>query len=262
MEDLVFYCKSYKNDVQRVKTLLESINKHNKDNIPFYVSTPLEDKKIFTSILGTQNWIWIDDNDINPNNQGWLGQQIVKSSFWKLGICKNYLCLDSDTYFIKSFSKNDFLVEKDIPYTVIHEQKELLEWASINLSFDISEGFQKNRIKIMKLLGRKGKIYDFGPSPFIWSKKVWEDLESQYIEPNNLDFSTLLEYSHSELTWYGEALLAFKSIPLHPIQPIMKVYHYKEQYIEDKNKGVTEETLSQNYLGIIMQSNWGAPLKY
>ena len=153
-------------------------------------------------------------------------------------------------------------MKNDIPYTVIHEQKELLEWASTNLSFDISKGFQKNRIKIMELLGRKGKIYDFGPSPFIWSKKVWKDLEHQYIEPNNLDFLTLLEYSHSELTWYGEALLAFKSIPLHPIQPLMKVYHYKEQYLEDKHRGVTEEILSQNYLGIIMQSNWGAPLKY
>ena len=112
MEDLVFYCKSYKKDIQRVKTLLESINKYNKDNIPFYISTPLKDKKIFTNILGTQDCIWVDDNDINPNNQGWLGQQMVKSNFWKLGVCENYLCLDSDSYFIKPFYKNDFLVEK------------------------------------------------------------------------------------------------------------------------------------------------------
>ena len=262
MENLVLYCKSYRNDVYRVKALLESIKQFNQDNIPFYISTPKIDKDIFLNVLGDKEWVWVDDNDIYSSNEGWLGQQIIKSNFWKLGISQNYLCLDSDSYFIKPFYISDFLYKDNIPYTIIHEQKELLEWSIKNLSFDIKEGFEKNRIKVMDLLGRKGKLYDFGPSPFIWNKTVWEDLEEHYLKPNNLTFKNLLEYSHSELTWYGESLLAFKSIPLYPIQPLMKVYHYKEQYIEDKNKGLTEKDISQNYLGIIMQSNWGASLKY
>lgn len=262
MESLVLYCKSYRGDVLRVKSLLESIKQYNQDNIPFYISTPYKDKEIFTNTLGTEGWVWVDDNSIDPNTEGWLGQQIVKSNFWKLNLCENYLCLDSDSFFIKPFYKRDFLAEDNNPYTVIHEQKELLEWSIKNLPFDIKEGFKKNRIKIMDLLGRKGKLYDFGPSPFIWSRKVWEALESFYTKPNNLTFKDLLEYSHSELTWYGESLLAFKSIPIYPIQPLMKVYHYKEQYIEDKSKELTISDISQNYLGIIMQSNWGAPLKY
>lgn len=262
MDKLVIYCKSYKNDVQRVKVLFESLAQYNIDNIPFYISTPHKDKETFINTLGTKGWEWIDDNSIDPNTEGWLGQQVVKSNFWKLNLCENYLCLDSDSYFIKPFYISDFLYKDNIPYTVIHEQKELLEWSIKNLPFDIKEGFKKNRTKIMDLLDRKGKLYDFGPSPFIWNRIVWEDLENHYLKPNNLTFKNLLEYSHSELTWYGESLLAFKSIPLHPTQPLMKVYHYKEQYIEDKNTGLTEQDISQNYLGIIMQSNWGAPLKY
>ena len=42
----------------------------------------------------------------------------------------------------------------------------------------------------------------------------------------------------------------------------MKIFHYPQQYHEAKQKGYTEQDYSKNYLGIIMQSNWGAPLKY
>jgi len=262
MDKLIIYCKSYKNDVQRVKILFESIIQYNTDNIPFYISTPKQDKSLFEEVLGTKNWNWVDDNDIDSDNEGWIGQQIIKSNFWKLGLCENYLCLDSDTYFIKPFTYQDFFYGKDIPFTLIHEQQELFHWAYKKLPFDIYESFKKNRIKIMDVFGRKGKLYDFGPSGFIWSSKVWKDLEEKYLLPNNLNFKNLIEYANSELTWYGETLLAFNSIQIFPTQPLFKMYHYKEQYIEDKNRGITEEDLSQNYLGIIMQSNWGAPLKY
>ena len=40
MDKLVLYCKSYSNDVDRVKILLDSINTFNKDKLPFYISTP------------------------------------------------------------------------------------------------------------------------------------------------------------------------------------------------------------------------------
>jgi hypothetical protein len=36
----------------------------------------------------------------------------------------------------------------------------------------------------------------------------------------------------------------------------------KQQYIDFKNQGYTENNFKQNYLGIVMQSNWNAPLKY
>ena len=59
MHNLVLYCKSYKGDVQRVKKLKSSIEKYNKDNIPFYVSCPKEDKQLFEDTLGTKNYSYI-----------------------------------------------------------------------------------------------------------------------------------------------------------------------------------------------------------
>jgi hypothetical protein len=263
MNKIVLYCKSYKNDLDRVIILSKSINNHNIDNIPFYISVPEEDIELFKNNIKHNNVIILSDKEIDSENSGWVGQQIVKSQFWKLGICDNYVCLDSDTYFIKDFTEEDFIYDGVIPYTICHEDKELMEWSlRSNLGFDIQKSFKEDRDKVMNLFNRKGTYYDFGPSPVIWNCKVWESLFDNYMKPNNLSFKDLISFSPSEFTWYGEWLLISKIIPLYPKQPLMKVFHYGQQYQEAKQKGYTENDYSKNYLGIIMQSNWGAPLKY
>lgn len=261
MDNIVLYCKSYHRDVERVKILLNSIIQYNVDNIPFYISVPSQDVLLFKSVLGTEGYTLIEDELIDQSS-GWIGQQVIKAQFWKLGLSKNYLCLDSDSIFIRPFFKTDFLFNDDIPYTICHEQKELFEWSQKTLPFNPQESFKQDRKKVMSLFGREGRYYDFGPSPVIWNSKVWEGLEENYIKPNNLTFSKLIEYSASEFSWYGEYLLHSKLFPIYPAQPLFKVFHYKEQYIESKTKGYTLDNLAQNYLGVILQSNWGAPLKY
>jgi hypothetical protein len=197
--------------------------------------------------------------------EGWIQQQIVKSSFWKLGIAENYVCIDSDSYFIRPFTVEDFMFDDETPYTVIHEQKELFTWSRPRiqqLGFNPKDGFMNDRKKIMDIFERGGRYYDFGPSPVIWSSKVWKSLEQNYQIPNNLTFEDLLKYSHSEFSWYGEALLAFKSISIYPIEPLFKVFHFPLQLIEYKRDGITEEMISENHLGIVLQSNYNAPIQY
>lgn len=264
MEKLVLYCKSYNNDFDYLTNLVSSVKEYNKDNIHFYVSVPKIDVHKFKQIEGITV---ICDNDIYQSNKpGWIQQQIIKSSFWRLGLAENYICLDSDAYFIRPFSISDFMFDNETPYTVIHEQKELFSWTVSKtevLGFDPKNSFIEARKKIMgEVFGREGKIYDFGPSPVIWSSKVWKDLDEKYMKPNGLTFENLIEYSHSEFSWYGEALLNFKSISLYPSEPLFKVFHYHPQYLEYKQSGITEEMIAQNYMGIILQSNYNSPIKY
>ena len=262
MDKLVLYCKSYAPDINRVENLFNSIIKYNVDNIPFYISVPESDLKLFKEKLGNNVNI-ISDETIYSNIEGWMGQQVVKSQFWTLNTCKNYVCLDSDTYFIKPFYISDFIYNDEIPYTICHEDKELMEWAlKSDLGFDIQKSFQEDRDKVMNIFDRQGIYYDFGPSPVIWNCKVWKSLFENYITPNKLSIETLIQFSPSEFTWYGEWLLASNVIPIYPRQPLMKVFHYSQQYHEAKHKGYTEHDFKKNYLGIIMQSNWGAPLNY
>ncbi len=259
MENLVLYCKSFSRDIDLVSRLVDSINKFNEDKITTYISVPKRDLDLFKS-LNLENIILIEDELVYEGNAlGWQQQQIVKSSFYKLSFAKNWVCLDSDAYFIKPFYINDFMYDEETPYTVMHEQKELFTWTAANshkLGFNPKQSFTADRQKVMSVFGRSGKVYDFGPVPTIWSSKVWQDLESKYMIPNELTFSQLIDHCPSEFTWYGEALLYFNSIKIYPAEPIFKVFHYKQQLEEFQKMNLSVDTLSQNYLGIIIQSNF------
>ncbi len=253
MNKLVLYCKSYDKDVHRAKDLLDSINKFNIDNIPFYISCPAKDITLFKEVLGDINII--ADETIDTNNNGWKGQQIVKSQFWKLGLCENYICIDSDCFFIKPFYISDFMFDDETPYTVCHEYKHFFEFLDKHpLDFDPYKSFVTERLHIMNLFGREGVVYDFGPGPTIWSAKVWKDLEEIYLKPNNLTFANLIEVNGSEFTWYGEWLLHSQVIRLIPKGPLFKNYHYIHQYEYDKHYNYNLDKIAKLYLGIGLQS--------
>jgi hypothetical protein len=255
MNKIVLYCKSYHKDVERAKILLDSIIKYNADNIPFYISVPETDVELFQTTLGTEHYTLIPDQSIDTNNEGWKGQQIVKSQFWKLGLCENYVCVDSDCFFIKPFHVKDFMFNDDTPYTICHEYKSFFEFLDKHpLEFDPYQSFLQERLQIMELFGREGVVYDFGPGPTIWSTKVWKSLEENYIQPNGLKFSDLIQANGSEFTWYGEWILRTQEIRLIPKGPLFKNYHYPNQFEYDKHFNYDIQKIAKLYLGIGMQS--------
>lgn len=267
MDTLVLYCKSYRNDVLRVRVLAESVRRFNRERIPFFVSVPERDLPLFREHLAGFALTLIADEEIldrNPRHprrlmeelSGGLMQQIVKSEFWRLGLCRNYLMLDSDAYFIKEFGAADFMFDRETPYTVMHEGKDLLEFAARSGMKKIKGYFVKDRLKAQSMFGRSGRQFDFGPMPAVWSAAVWEALATRYAEPRDLSFADLIGEHAGEMLWYGEALLQYAPIRLIPVDPLFKVFHYREQYEESLALGVTDAMLAENYLGIIKQSNW------
>jgi hypothetical protein len=219
--------------------------------------------------LGTNDYTLITDEEVlgEKLEQSWVTQQTIKSSFWRLGLCHNYLMVDSDSFFIRPFYLKDFIIDtvNHIPYTVMHEQKDLFAWTARHvdvLGFDPQKSFYECRQPIQELFDRPGRLYDFGPGPIIWSSLVWQSLDEKYLKPNDMKFADLINTVHSEFTWYGEWLLVDKTIPLWPIEPIFKFLHYMQEYQEYKNAGYMEEHWAKNYLGIVMQSSSGLPLRY
>ena len=262
MDKLVIYCKSYNKDVYLAKRLLDSIIKYNEDKLKFYISVPSSDRLIFEEVLGIEGYTLIDDEEIDTENNGHQGQQIVKSQFWKLGVCENYISIDSDCFFIKPFYTHDFMFNEDTPYTICHEYKHFFEFLQKHpyikddqpMNFDPYKSFVEEREYVMNLFDRKGVVYDFGPGPTIWSCKVWKSLQDNYITPHNLQFADLIKSNPSEFTWYGEWLLHKQDIQLMPKGPIFKNYHYPYFYQYDKSLNYDEEKIKKLYLGIGMQS--------
>ena len=51
MLNFVLYCCTFRKDLKRTVKLAQSIQKHNKANIPFYISVPAEDVDLFKEYL-------------------------------------------------------------------------------------------------------------------------------------------------------------------------------------------------------------------
>lgn len=277
--NFVLYCKSYRKDFLRLKRLLQSLQRHNIEAIPFYISTPEADHQQLLELFGDDaSFKWVSDESIikaNPRvpegiqhtKSGGISQAVIKSEFWRLGIAENYLCIDSDCVFISDFVTADFLAFDNAPYTVLHQNKEFFQLA-INCGHTRVERELKVEAEAVKaLFGRIGPAYYCAPAPFIWSAKVWQSLDQQYLQPRGMTLWDLVTPAHPETLLYGESLLAFQAIPIRMIEPLFRVYHYDWQYYLSRRVGETEEKLRQNFMGVIYQSAWqsefdfGAPTK-
>ncbi len=260
--------KTYIGDFKRTLNLCKSIQLFNCDSIPLYISAPSADLEYFkNNIHQPKNINWVSDESIisaasHENvtryklTDGYISQQIVKSQFWRLFDSEiTYLCIDSESQFIKNFYLSDFL-NGDNPYTIFHQNKELLQLAANKRIDKVPLHFFKESNLLKNIFNRTGPDYDFGPTPAIWSSKVWKSLDQNYLRPNNMTFWDAIEKVPSELRWYGETLLAYKAIPLYPIEPIFRVYHYDWQFFSNRRLGETVGSLAVNYLGILKQSNW------
>jgi len=273
VNDLVLYCKSYRKDFLRLNQLLTSIQTHNKDRIPFYISTPQDQFDDLVKILGSGGYQWVSDESIVSTNQqvpagiaetksGSLSQQVIKSEFWRLGLCINYVCLDSDCIFIQDFKKSDFLASDGNPYTVIYQNKEYFQLAVDRGHANAPTNLRLEGERVKAIFNRDGPNYYCPCPPFIWSAKVWESLDQNYLKPRGMTFWDLCTPEHPETLLYLESLLNFQVIPLHPIEQLFRVYYYDWHYFLLRRLGESTAKLKENYLGVIYQSSWDLSLDY
>jgi hypothetical protein len=248
--------------------LLESVAQYNADQIPFYISTPENQYQDLIAALGTNSgFYWVSDESIitaNPlvsvsiekTRSGGLSQQAIKSEFWRLGVSENYLCIDSDSKFIRNFKKSDFVTDDNVPYTVLHQNKELFQMASNRGHQKVERDLKVEAERVKLLFGRSGPNFYAAPSPFNWSAKVWQSLDQEYLKPRGITLWDLITPEHPESLIYAEALLKYRAIPVIAIEPLFRVYHYDWQYFLLKRLGESESRLANNYLGVIYQSAW------
>ncbi len=270
-QPLVLFCKSYREDVLRAQRLAQSVARFNADKLAFYMSVPAADLPLFRERCAGLPLELIADEDVVARNPrldlqsysqlpGGLSQQVVKAEFWRTELAENYLCLDSDCYFLRDFRASDFLAPDGSPYTVMHEAKELLHFAALAGMDKVARNWNAHCESIKKVFGRTGRSWDFGPVPVVWSAAVWRDLDARFLKPKGMTFVEAIREHPGELGWYGEALLAYKSVPLQPIEPLFRCYHYEEQYHFWRRAGETDERIALNYLGVCRQSNWDKDL--
>ena len=247
--------------------MAQSVQIFNTEKIPFFVSVPDSDYKLFSQHLSglTVNLV-TDESIISTNSSidrsqfaalpGKIGQQIVKSEFWRKNESIAYLCLDSDCFFIRPFSKRDFLTQDGTPYTIMDEGRDLMYFCLGKRKKRVLDDFKRESNNVQRFMGREGKNYNFGPNCPVWDRRVWLSLDEQFLKPKKLSFLDLIILSANEQRWYGEALLKYQAINLYPSQPFFKMYHYAWQRRHDSSFGIGTTELAELYSGVAYQSTW------
>jgi hypothetical protein len=252
---------------------LASIEQFNSDGIDFYISTPEADQELLVQVVGSHGYQWVSDESIisaNPRVKrgiekklsGSLSQQVIKSEFWRLGLTENYVCLDSDCVFITHFYRHHFLASDGAPYTVVYENKEFYQLADNRGHTKVFRNLYSESENVKALFGRSGPNYYCPCPPFIWSSKVWQSFDSEYLQPHGMTYWEYCKADRPETLTYLEALFKFKAIPVHAIEQLFRVYYYDWHFFLLKRQGETEEKLKKHFLGVIYQSNWNPELDY
>lgn len=267
--NLVIYCKTYRNDISRVAKLFDSIERFNKDNIPVYISCPSADKEMLQRTIGETGYTFITDEEIfkpSVTVAGWENQMLVKLNAFNKIPSENILIIDSDAFFITDFYEGDFIAYDDVPYTIIHENIQVAEYETFLKNGDYNNTGYAKAVRAYRELfgGKSNRIYDYGPNPHLWNRKVLEHFKENYLQKYGMtmeSFCLAMKEQYGihfrETLTYGEYLLTTKVIDIIPCGPLFKVYHWKEMYdFELKNNMVHMDKIKQNYLGVVLQSNW------
>ena len=274
---MVIFIKTHLKDFYRLEVLLESIDKYNVNNIPVHICTDATSYDDLINWLDTSRYFTYNDRDIleqavidgdyDPRTlrrklNRWEVQQIVKFEFCKNMSSDNCIIIDSDNQFIKNFTEKDFMNEDGEIYTIMSTVEERCREFADDLADDMldyrdAKTFMSAiRERVQEQFSREGEVYEFGPTPVIWSKKVVNDFYNNYLIPNKKSFVDIINLVPIEYNWYGEWLLLNKSIPLIPKKPLFKNITSQEQYDNLIEKGITTDDLREEYLGINIQSNW------
>lgn len=268
MYKFAFLLKTYSGDFQYARRLINSFEKYNKDDIPLYIIVEKKDKNALMNLMpeiGENRNILIKaaedictyliGHDVNGIKKGYINQEIIKLSFWENGWCRNYLCLDSDAYFIREFYYRDFMYDETVPYTCLIGDKEL---KTDPIYF---ESYWKDRDKAIKIIQKQiGFEHDnylncHGLQTI--SSEVMENFKNEFMDVKKYTYSDILEISPLEFSWYNLWLQKTNVIPLHICEPHFKTFHMKHQAVFTWWQGIKTADLARSYVGIVMQSNYG-----
>jgi hypothetical protein len=191
-----------------------------------------------------------------------LLQQLIKLEFWRLGLCKYYVWIDSDSYFIRGFSKKDFFDKDNNPYIFQREynaQEEISKMAHIPRNI-CEKRVQENVdliLKFKRFFKNSGPLLAFaGSMPIMWSTTVLRSLNENFLKALGENIYQILDRFPCETQLYGEYLHYSKVIPLAPSPFMFKSFLYADDFCISQMHGEYEYSIAKDYYGICMQSNW------
>jgi hypothetical protein len=265
MKDIALFVKSHRPDLVLVHRLLDSISRHNRDRIGVFISVPAGDVAAFQDLSRrfTDVLVLADDHFGIPRMDreiwgfapGYITQQLVKLSVQRLAEARNYVILDSDTYFIRDFAAEDFTAPDGTGLTVLAGDKDLAAdpaYAPFARARAMKIGLIADRLGVPAL--SRATCHN----STVFQDSVLRDFHD-WCRSEGLSLLDLMTIAPVEFTWYNLFLVRHCPERLVRIEPFIKMMHTRSEYRRLVAAGFSHESLRRSYLGVCLNSGWAGP---
>ncbi|MEM9694913.1 MAG: DUF6492 family protein [Myxococcota bacterium] len=267
---LLLFVKTYRKDIALFARLLRSIERHNVDDLPLVVSVNDRDLGLFRTTFPGR--VVVPDSVVFASRcrRPWTYQQIIKSSVWRVGICENYLCLDSDSFFVRDFRRSDF-IRDSLPLTPIYNNEDTwrsqgrtqLDDKGLKETQNLVDEARKTRDAIRRFVGTEEAELAFAPPPYLWRCETWHAFCREYelLSPDDydrlyIDFPRRWGASPAETWFYSEYYNLRRPYPLVEVPAYFEMFHTEKDAADCRATGWTLDSLREYFLGITVQGNW------
>ena len=262
MHNFCFMIKTYSKDIDYCKRLVDSINLFNVDNIFTYLVVEELDREKFESLatdsisIVTMESIPVEfaSAPINGISTGYINQEITKLAFWKLGLSKNYLCLDSDCKFLRPFFKSDFMYNENVPYTFLTEDRALQADPNYYATYWVSRKLSLE--SILEEVGFSPNFLMTCHGMQVMSSSVLEHFEINFLQQRKLEIRKILEISPYEFSWYNFWLQKNFQDNLRIREPNLLTIHSEQMELNLRLQNVSESDIARGYVGVVWNSNY------
>ena len=260
------FCKTYSGDIKRFELMLSSFNTHNVDNIDLIVSVPETELDLFkkfesntVSVISDESYAGkhFTNEKLHGLSVGYCNQEICKLAFWESKIAKNYLCIDSDLFFIRDFHESDFMADKNTPFTILVMDKDLAIEKHYHDFWLWRQEFIK---KIYAAVDLNDKRLRTCHGMQVMNARVLKSLKDDFMKPHKYDYADLIAIAPYEFTWYNAWFQKCGLVREVAVEPFFKTFHMRIEYTMSRLRGLTVDDYAYDYVGIILNGNWDKPV--
>lgn len=264
--------KTFAGDSAYTMRLIDSFNRFNVESLPLVIVAPKNDLHIFAECASPTVKL-IPDEDIpvryltgadipaasadpRPGRSpvGFLNQGISKLGFFKLGVFENYVCLDSDTDFIRPFGRSDFMSPSNVPLFFAQDYSDLA-----------ADPFYSHRYwqDREKCLSQVREVLEVDDAPrvtvhnsLVMSSLILENFETDFLASKSWDFADLMKICNLEFFWYGVWMQKQRVLPILQCNDRVRMINHQGEHLALFSLGIRKKDLARGYVGVIVNSNW------
>jgi len=261
MLDLAIFLKSYAPDAHLVARQIASVEEHNADGVAYLLAVPDDEVSYFSGLSSYAKLTVVPESrlempavteKVRDFGIGYIEQQIAKLSVHKLGVARNYLVLDSDAYFIRRFTHDDFLDGAGRGFTVLTEDKDQYADPGYARFADVRMAKVNAIADYLELPARPRRTCH---NNTVFSSDALHAFDDWRHEAG-LSLVDLMNIAPMEFSWYNFYLQRYHPELIVPVDPLFRMVHTRSEFRTLIQQGMTVAALRRSYVGLCINSGW------